>query len=104
MTITEILFRKAEAMMLTARQVTGLQPIFTTLQIRTLPVIIETDAKTRPAGSDGDYSETNQKVYTDNGMYIFNMEKSNMLSASYGVDLRIIDKTPLLLTFWEITS
>lgn len=57
-------------------------------------VIIETDAKTRPAGSDGDYSETNQKVYTDNGMYIFNMEKSNMLSASYGVDLRIIDKTP----------
>ena len=57
-------------------------------------VTVITDADTRPAGGSGDYSKTNEKTYTDNGMYIFNMQKNNQLSDSYAVDIEVIDKEP----------
>ena len=57
-------------------------------------VTVITDSDTRPAGGSGDYSKTNEKTYTDNGMYIFDMKKNNQLSDSYAVDIEVIDKEP----------
>ena len=50
-------------------------------------------------GSSDEYSLTNETVYTDNGLYIFNLEKSNRQTASYGFDVEIIDKTPPVIDF-----
>lgn len=58
-------------------------------------VTVTTDDATRPIGSSEDvYNTENEKVYTDNGMYIFNLEKNNRLTDSYGVDIELIDKKP----------
>lgn len=57
-------------------------------------VTVVTDDETRNAGSSGEFAKENEKVYSDNGLYIFNMEKSNLLTDSYGVDVEIIDRIP----------
>lgn len=57
-------------------------------------VTVVTDDETRNAGSSGEFAKENEKVYSDNGLYIFNMEKSNLLTDSYGVDVEIIDRVP----------
>lgn len=62
-------------------------------------VTVETDKPTRKVGSSDEYSLTNETVYTDNGLYIFNLEKSNRQTASYGFDVEIIDKTPPVIDF-----
>ncbi len=65
---------------------------------RDVTLTVVTDDDTRPVGSSEGYTKENQKVYTDNGMYIFNLEKENRLSDSYAVDIELIDKTPPVLT------
>lgn len=57
-------------------------------------VTVVTDSETRPVGSTGEYSKENTKTYTDNGMFIFDMEKNNRLTDRYGVDIELIDKVP----------
>ena len=57
-------------------------------------VTVVTDAQTRQVGTNGEYSTENTKPYTDNGMYIFNLEKNNRQTASYGIDIELIDKVP----------
>ncbi|MDY3031993.1 MAG: hypothetical protein SOS24_09640 [Clostridia bacterium] len=61
---------------------------------RDINVKVETDSDTRLVGSSDDYTKTKEKVYDQNGLFIFNTEKKNGLVASYGVDIAIIDKTP----------
>lgn len=56
-------------------------------------VTIETDSDTRLSGTLGEYDTTHERVYGENGMFIFNAEKKNGLLASYGVDIQLIDKT-----------
>lgn len=57
-------------------------------------VSVETDSDTRFVGGSGEYGTVKEKKYDENGFFIFNTEKKNGLSASCGVDIRIIDKTP----------
>ncbi len=57
-------------------------------------VKVETDDDTRLVGSSDDYTKTKESVYTKNGLFIFNTEKNNGLTASYGLDIEVIDKTP----------
>lgn len=57
-------------------------------------VTVETDSETRLVGSNDDYTTSKEKVYDQNGMFIFNTEKKNGLVSSYGFDIEIIDKTP----------
>lgn len=57
-------------------------------------VTVETDSETRLVGSSDDYTTSIDKVYDQNGLFIFNAEKKNGLVSSYGVDIAIIDKTP----------
>lgn len=61
---------------------------------RDVNVTVETDSETRLVGSSDDYTTTKEKVYDQNGLFIFNTEKKNGLVSSYGVDISIIDKTP----------
>ena len=56
-------------------------------------VTVETDDDTRLIGSSDEYGKIKEKVYDRNGLFIFNTEKKNGLSASYGVDIEVIDKT-----------
>ena len=61
-------------------------------------VTVTTDDPTRNLGAtDDDYSTTGEKVYDDNGLYIFNREKDNGLTDSYGIDIELIDKIPPIL-------
>lgn len=64
-------------------------------------ITVHTDSDTRLIGSDGEYSKENSKTYTGNGLYIFNTEKKNEKTATYGVDVEIIDKTPPTIDFGE---
>lgn len=57
-------------------------------------VTVETDSDTRLVGSSDDYTTSKEKVYDQNGLFIFNTQKKNGLVASYAVDIEIIDKTP----------
>lgn len=57
-------------------------------------VTVTTDSPTRLLGSDDKYANTFTKTYTDNGMFIFNMQKNNLLTDVFGVDIQFIDKTP----------
>ena len=61
---------------------------------RDVTVTVVTDSDTRQVGSNGEYAKENQKIYSGNGLYIFNMEKRNKLTDTFGVDVEIIDKTP----------
>lgn len=61
---------------------------------RDVTVTVVTDSDTRQVGSNGEYAKENQKIYSGNGLYIFNMEKRNTLTDTFGVDVEIIDKTP----------
>ena len=47
---------------------------------------------TRLVGSSDDYGKVKEKNYDQNGLFIFNPEKRNNLTASYGVDIEVIDK------------
>lgn len=60
---------------------------------KNVTVTIETEGDTRLSGTLGDYTDSHQRVYGENGMFIFNAEKKNGLLASYGVDIQVIDKT-----------
>ena len=64
---------------------------------RDVTVKVETDEETRLIGSQDEYSTVTERVYDRNGMFIFNPEKKNGLTASYGVDIEIIDKTPPMI-------
>ena len=57
-------------------------------------VTVETDSDTRLVGSSDEYTTSKEKVYDQNGMFIFNTQKKNGLVTSYAVDIEIIDKTP----------
>lgn len=57
-------------------------------------VTVKTDSETRLVGSSDDYTTSKEKVYDQNGLFIFNTEKKNGLVSSYGLDIEIIDKTP----------
>ncbi len=55
-------------------------------------VTVTTDDDTRLVGSSDDYGKVKEKNYDQNGLFIFNPEKRNNLTASYGVDIEVIDK------------
>lgn len=57
-------------------------------------VEVETDSDTRILGGNGDYDKVKEKIYDANGFYMFDLEKENSKTASYGVDIQVIDKTP----------
>ena len=57
-------------------------------------VTVETDDDTRLVGSNDLYNKIKEKIFDRNGLFIFNTEKKNGLTASYGVDIEVIDKTP----------
>lgn len=61
-------------------------------------VTVVTDEPTRTLGSnEEDYTTDAEKVFDDNGMYIFDREKNNRLTDSYAIDVELIDKTPPVL-------
>ena len=55
-------------------------------------VKVETDDPTRIMGTDDELTNEKTRIYDENGLYIFNVEKDNKLSESYGVDIEVIDK------------
>lgn len=57
-------------------------------------VRITTDAETRLSGAGGDESTMHTRVWDENGLFSFDTEKKNGQITSYGVDIRVIDKTP----------
>ncbi len=58
-------------------------------------VTIVTDSLTTIMGNVNSEASTEHTLtYQENGMYIFNMQKANGLSDSYGFDVAVIDKTP----------
>jgi len=58
-------------------------------------VTIVTDSETSIMGDPNSEKATEHTLtYQENGMYVFNMEKANGLSDSYGFDVAVIDKTP----------
>lgn len=57
-------------------------------------VNIKTDTPTRLVGSDGEFSENQERVYGENGYFDFNLQKENNMVSTYGVDVQVIDKTP----------
>lgn len=63
-------------------------------------VVITTDSNTSQIGA---YDQTrvreHELIYEENGMFVFNMEKANGLTAYFGVDVEIIDKTAPEITF-----
>ena len=61
---------------------------------RDVNVTVETDKETRLVGSSDGYTTSIEKIFGQNGLFIFNAEKKNGLVSSYGVDIEIIDKTP----------
>lgn len=79
---------------------------------RDVEVTVVTDSETHMSGSGDEYKTENSKTYTDNGLFIFNMEKENKLTDIYGVDIEVIDKTPPVidllgkneLVFYENTA
>ncbi len=65
-------------------------------------VTVVTDSETSIMGNpDSEKSTEHTLTYQENGMYIFNMEKPNGLSDSYGFDVAVIDKTPPVI---ELTN
>lgn len=56
-------------------------------------VTLTTDKDTAPVGSTGAPSKNTSVTYQKNGMYIFNQQARNKTSASYAVDIELIDKT-----------
>ena len=65
-------------------------------------VTVETDDDTRLIGSSDEYGKIKEKVYDRNGLFIFDTEKKNGLSASYGVDIEVIDKTAPAIDISEL--
>ncbi|MBU5450820.1 hypothetical protein [Acetivibrio sp. MSJd-27] len=65
-------------------------------------VTVETDDDTRLIGSNDGYDKVKEKVYDRNGLFIFNTEKKNGLTASYGIDIEIIDKTAPVIDLSEL--
>lgn len=57
-------------------------------------VQVTTDADTHLLGGTEEYSKTQEKVYDQNGLFVFDTQKKNGLVTSYGVDIQVIDKTP----------
>lgn len=57
---------------------------------------------TRLIGSNDGYDKVKEKVYDRNGLFIFNTEKKNGLTASYGIDIEIIDKTAPVIDLSEL--
>lgn len=64
-------------------------------------VTVETDSETKLASGSDEYTKTKQKLYDENGMFIFNTEKKNGLISSYGVDIQVIDRTPPVIDLGE---
>lgn len=61
-------------------------------------VTVTTDDDTRILGSITDeYGKTKERTFSSNGLFMFNTEKKNGLSASYGLDIEFIDKTAPVL-------
>lgn len=67
-------------------------------------VTVKTDDDTKLVGGEENYTDTKEKVYDRNGLFIFNTEKKNGLTASYGVDIEVIDKTPPTIDLLEKTE
>ncbi|MCC8170161.1 MAG: hypothetical protein LIO59_07385 [Oscillospiraceae bacterium] len=58
-------------------------------------VTVTADSETTISGKTNSESGTDHTLtYSDNGMYIFNLEKPNGTLASYGFDVEVIDKIP----------
>ncbi len=65
-------------------------------------VTVVTDSETTIMGDQsGEKSNEHTLTYQENGMYIFNVEKANGLSDSYGFDVAVIDKIPPVI---ELTA
>lgn len=62
-------------------------------------ITVTTDKPTSLMGVPGDRTTTHSLTYSDNGLFIFNLQKANDLSVSYGVDVELIDKTAPVMTF-----
>lgn len=67
-------------------------------------VIVTTDKDTVPVGSNGKPSTNAFMTYQKNGMYIFNQQAANGTTASYGVDVQVIDKTPPVIALKNSTE
>ncbi len=58
-------------------------------------VTVTADSETTISGkTNSELSTEHTLTYSDNGMYIFNLEKPNGTLASYGFDVEVIDKIP----------
>ncbi|MEG2381288.1 MAG: hypothetical protein RSB38_06305, partial [Oscillospiraceae bacterium] len=62
-------------------------------------VEVETDKPTKFFGSQGNYSNLTSMTYSANGLFNFNMQAKNGTTASYGVDIELIDKAAPIIEF-----
>jgi len=62
-------------------------------------VTVETDKPTTVVGSKDAQSNSTSMLYSENGLFNYNLQAVNGNNVSYGVDVEIIDKTVPVLTF-----
>lgn len=67
-------------------------------------VTVTTDTPTRIIGSDEEYDNVLEKVYSQNGLFMFDAEKKNGMMTSYGVDVQVIDKTPPIIDLYDMSE
>jgi hypothetical protein len=61
-------------------------------------VTVTTDKETMFIGGKEEYSLKKSMEYRENGLFNFNLQARNGTSATYGVDIEVIDKTPPIIT------
>jgi len=61
-------------------------------------VTVTTDKETMFIGGKDSYSLQKSMEYRENGLFVFNLQARNGTSASYGVGIGVIDKTPPVIT------
>ena len=61
-------------------------------------VTVTTDKETTFVGGKDAYSLKKSIEYRENGLFNFNLQARNRTSATYGVDIGLIDKTPPVIT------
>ena len=66
---------------------------------QSVEIKVTTDKPTSFMGGTGETSTEHVFTYKENGLFIFNLKKSDDLSVSYGVDVELIDKTPPAMSF-----
>ncbi len=61
-------------------------------------VIVTTNKETTFIGGRDAMSMQKEMEYRENGLFNFNLQAKNSTSATYGVDIKLIDKTPPVIT------